>query len=46
MNIKELKQIVRRNGFQESQGSSLVVIEVETVIDLLDDLKQVILEFE
>ena len=38
--IDELKQIVRSNGFQESPGSNVVVIDVETVIDLLDDLIQ------
>jgi len=40
MNIEELKQIVRGNGFQESHGSTTMVIDVETVVDLLDDLKQ------
>lgn len=40
MNIEELKKIVRGNGFQESHGSTTMVIDVETVIDLLDDLKQ------
>ena len=40
MNIEELKKIVRGNGFQESHGSTTMVIDVETVIDLLDELKQ------
>ena len=40
MNIEELKKIVRGNGFQESHGSTMMVIDVETVIDLLDELKQ------
>lgn len=38
MNIEELKKRVRGNGFQESHGSTTMVIDVETVIDLLDDL--------
>ena len=40
MNIEELKKIVRGNGFQYIHGSTTIVIDVETVIDLLDDLKQ------
>ena len=40
MNIEELKKIVRGNGFQESHGSTTMVIDVETVVDLLDELKQ------
>jgi hypothetical protein len=40
MNIEELKKIVRGNGFQYIYGSTTIVIDVETVIDLLDDLKQ------
>jgi len=40
MNIEELKKRVRGNGFQESHGSTTMVIDVETVIDLLDELKQ------
>tara|TARA_R110000772_G_C13310212_1_gene439997 strand:- start:32546 stop:32797 length:252 start_codon:yes stop_codon:yes gene_type:complete len=40
MNIEELKKIVRGNGFQESHGSTTIVIDVETVVDLLDELKQ------
>ena len=40
MNIEELKKIVRKNGFQYIHGSTTIVIDVETVIDLLDDLKQ------
>lgn len=40
MNIEELKKIVRENGFQESHGSTTIVIDVETVVDLLDELKQ------
>ena len=40
MDIEELKKIVRGNGFQESHGSTTMVIDVETVIDLLDELKQ------
>ena len=42
MNIDELKKIVRGNGFQESHGSTTIVIDVETVVDLLDELKQFI----
>lgn len=33
--IDELKQIVRSNGFQESQGISLVGIEIEVLQNLL-----------
>ena len=40
MNIEELKKIVRGNGFQESHGSTTIVIDVETVVDLLDELEQ------
>jgi hypothetical protein len=40
MNIEELKKIVRGNGFQESHGSTTIVIDIETVVDLLDELKQ------
>ena len=41
MNIEELKKIVRGNGFQESHGSTTMVIDVETVIDLLDELEAI-----
>jgi len=41
MNIEELKKIVRGNGFQESHGSTTIVIDVETVIDLIDEYKAI-----
>ena len=41
MNIKELKKIVRGKGFQESHGSTTIVIDVETVIDLIDEYKAI-----
>ena len=40
MDIEELKKIVRGNGFQESHGSTTMVIDVETVIDLLEELEK------
>lgn len=41
MNIKELKKTVRGNGFQESHGSTTMVIDVETVIDLIDEYQAI-----
>ena len=41
MNIEELKKIVRGKGFQESHGSTTIVIDVETVIDLIDEYKAI-----
>jgi hypothetical protein len=40
MDIEELKKIVRGNGFQESHGSTTMVVDVETVIDLLEELEK------
>lgn len=40
MNIEKLKQIVKGNAFQESHGSTTLVVDLETILDLLDELKQ------
>jgi hypothetical protein len=40
MNIEELKQIVKGNAFQESRGCTTLVVDLETVLALLDELKQ------
>jgi len=43
MNIEKLKQIVEGNAFQESHGSTTLVVDLQTVLDLLDELEQSIL---
>jgi hypothetical protein len=40
MNIEELKKTIKGNAFQESHGSTTLVVDIETVLDLLDELKQ------
>jgi len=41
MNIEELKKIIRIYGFQESHGSTTMVVDLELVIDLLDELNNI-----
>ena len=39
--IKELKEIIKGNSFQESHGSTTMVIVLDVVLDLIDDLELV-----
>ena len=40
MNIEELKKIVERNAFQESHGSTTLVVDLDTLLGLLDDFNE------
>ena len=39
-NKEQLKRIIRGNSFQESHGSTTLVVDLETVIDLIDEFME------